>query len=104
VAKHLRSDFVLLRLYTDDADKGPALQRYQQQTIGTVALPSYAVITPEGSLTVQHSGMASPEAFDAFLEKGLSQFSGDATPQSFSRRGPSSSSAKGDSKERISSG
>ena len=75
VAEHLRTDFVLLRLYTDDADKGPALQRYQQETVGTVALPSYAVVTPEGTLAAQHSGMASPKAFDAFLEEGLSKLS-----------------------------
>lgn len=75
VAEHLRTDFVLLRLYTDDAEKGPALQRYQQETVGTVALPSYAVVTPEGTLTAQHSGMASPKAFDAFLEEGLSKLS-----------------------------
>jgi len=75
VAGPLRTDFVLLRLYTADADKGPALQRYQQETVGTVALPSYAVVTPEGTLAAQHSGMASPKAFDAFLEEGLSKLS-----------------------------
>ena len=81
VAEHLRTDFVLLRLYTDDADKGPVLQRYQQKLVGTVALPSYAVVTPEGNLTVQHSGMAGPKAFDVFLEKGLSQSAASTAPQ-----------------------
>lgn len=85
VAEHLRTDFVLLRLYTDDTDKGPALQRYQQKMVGTVALPSYAVVTPEENLIVQHSGMASPEAFEAFLEEGLSQGSA-AASQATSRR------------------
>lgn len=69
VAEHLRTDFVLLRLYTDDTDKGPALQRYQQKMVGTVALPSYAVVTPEKDLIVQHSGMASPEAFGSFSKR-----------------------------------
>ena len=73
VAEHLREDFVLLRLYTDDADKGPALQRYQQDLVGTVALPSYAVVASDGTVVAQHSGMASPSAFDAFLEDGLTQ-------------------------------
>ncbi|MCS4057773.1 protein-disulfide reductase DsbD family protein [Salinibacter ruber] len=98
VAEHLRADFVLLRLYTDDADKGPALQRYQQQTVGTVALPSYAVVTPEGNLAARHSGMASPKAFDAFLEEGLSQSPEDAAPQNVSRGTPSALLARGRSK------
>ena len=72
VAEHLRSDFVRLRLYTDSRDHGPALQQYQQDLIGTVALPSYAIITPTGEVKAQHSGMASPDAFDQFLERGLS--------------------------------
>lgn len=85
VAEHLRTDFVLLRLYTDDADQGPALQNYQQQTVGTVALPSYAVVTPKGAPTARHSGMASPKAFDAFLEEGLSRTREDPAPQNAAR-------------------
>ena len=103
VAEHLRADFVLLRLYTDDADKGPALQCYQQQTVGTVALPSYAVVTPEGTLAARHSGMASPEAFDAFLEEGLSQSPEDAAPQNVSRGTSSALVARGRSKGQGSS-
>ena len=103
VAEHLRTDFVLLRLYTDDADKGPALQRYQQQTVGTAALPSYAVVTPEGTLAARHSGMASPKAFDAFLEEGLSQSPEDAAPQNVSRGMSSAPVARGRSKGQGSS-
>jgi len=29
VAERLRKEFILLRLFTDDAEKGPDLQRYQ---------------------------------------------------------------------------
>jgi thiol:disulfide interchange protein DsbD len=85
VAEHLRSDFVLLRLYTDDAERGPSLQRYQQKVVGTVALPTYAVLTPEGDLQAQHSGMASPQAFNAFLERGLSQSKAAASPRVMQR-------------------
>lgn len=80
VAEHLRENFVLLRLYTDDAEKGPTFQRYQQKRTGTVALPTYAVLNAEEALLAQHSGMASPNAFDAFLEKGLA--AADAPPAS----------------------
>lgn len=71
VAGHLRQDFVLLRLYTDNSDNGAALQRYQSELTGTVALPTYAIVTPEERLVAQHSGMASPEAFGEFLQRGL---------------------------------
>ncbi|WP_263835255.1 protein-disulfide reductase DsbD family protein, partial [Salinibacter sp.] len=97
VAEHLRTDFVLLRLYTDDADKGPTLRRYQQQTVGTVALPSYAVVTPAGNLAARHSGMASPKAFDTFLEEGLSQSLEDVAPQNVSRGTSSAPVARGPS-------
>lgn len=73
VATHLREDFALLRLHTDDAEKGPALRQFQRDLTGTVALPTYAIVTPDKKVLAQHRGMASPSAFDAFLEKGLEQ-------------------------------
>jgi thiol:disulfide interchange protein DsbD len=71
VAAHLRDDLALLRLHTDDADQGPALRRFQRELTGTVALPTYAIITPDEQVLAQHQGMASPEAFDEFLERGI---------------------------------
>ena len=71
VAAHLREDFALLRLHTDDAEKGPALRRFQRELTGTVALPTYAIVTPDRRVLAEHRGMASPAAFDAFLETGL---------------------------------
>ncbi len=71
VAAHLREDFALLRLHTDDAEKGPALRRFQRELTGTVALPTYAIVTPDKRVLAEHRGMASPAAFDAFLETGL---------------------------------
>lgn len=63
--------FVRLRLYTDDLEEGEALQRYQLETTGTVALPTYALLSPDGRLLAQHSGLASAEAFAAFLARAL---------------------------------
>ena len=78
VAERLREDFVLLRLYTDDPERDEELQRYQLRLTGTVALPTYAVVHPESRrLLAQHSGMASPRRFAAFLEKGIASFSDD---------------------------
>ena len=71
VATHLREDLVLLRLHTDDAEKGPALRQFQRELTGTVALPTYAIVTPDKQVLAEHRGMASPAAFDAFLETGL---------------------------------
>ncbi|WP_179862352.1 protein-disulfide reductase DsbD family protein [Longibacter salinarum] len=94
VSEHLRSDFVRLRLYTDSRKEGPALRRYQQDLIGTVALPSYAIITPAGEVKAQHSGMAAPDAFDRFLERGLSTARrvSQVAPERSQKREPLSSS------------
>lgn len=76
VAARLSERFILLRLYTDDADRGPALQRYQLQLTGTTALPTYAIVDPATERLVdRYSGMASPEAFAAFLDRGAARFS-----------------------------
>ncbi len=75
VAKRLQNDFVRLRLYTDDASVGPEWQRYQLQLTGTVALPTYAIVAPEGKpLLARHTGLASVEEFLAFLEEGSRSF------------------------------
>lgn len=72
VASRLRSDFVLLRLYTDDLDRGPEFQRYQLRTTGTVALPTYAIVDPSGEpVLAKVSGLTPTRAFAAFLENGM---------------------------------
>jgi len=53
------------------------------------------VVTPAGNLAARHSGMASPKAFDAFLEEGLSQSLEDAAPQNVSRGTSSAPVARG---------
>ena len=76
VARRFAQDFVLLRLYTDARDRGPALQKYQLRLTGTVALPTYAIVRPGGrmDLVTHISGMRSVEAFAAFLDRGLASF------------------------------
>ncbi|PQJ36296.1 hypothetical protein BSZ35_05145 [Salinibacter sp. 10B] len=71
VAAHLREDLALLRLHTDDAERGPTLRQFQRELTGTVALPTYAIITPDKQVLAQHQGMASPRTFDEFLERGI---------------------------------
>ncbi|MXW63462.1 MAG: DUF255 domain-containing protein [Bacteroidetes bacterium SB0662_bin_6] len=78
VASLLRNDFVLLRLYTDARDTGPALQQYQIALAGTVALPTYVIADPySGILLHRHTGIASVSEFAEFLRQGAA-FEADA--------------------------
>lgn len=65
--------YVRVRLYTDG--QGEIYRRYQQleQTMfGTVALPYYAVINPDGKPIVAFGGLTrDPAEYLAFLRKGL---------------------------------
>ena len=68
VESRFKSNFVLLRLYTDDDLEGPALQDYQLRLTGTVALPTYAIVSADGRLIRQLNGLVSAETFLAFLD------------------------------------
>ncbi len=80
VAEQFKSDFVLLRLYTDSQPKGPEFQQYQLKLTGTTALPTYAIVDPSERTVITHtSGTASVEAFASFLEEGATQFANEQT-------------------------
>ena len=68
VAREL-SRFVRVRLYTDG--RGELYRRQQQMEqdmFGTVALPYYAIVTPDGTPRVAFGGLTrSAEEFIAFL-------------------------------------
>ncbi|MDX1545349.1 MAG: cytochrome c biogenesis protein CcdA [Rhodothermales bacterium] len=75
IAERFARDFVLLRLYTD-GPRDTELQRYQLELTGTVALPTYAVVsprTPERPL-VKLSGTVPVERFAAFLDEGAATY------------------------------
>jgi thiol:disulfide interchange protein len=75
VAARLRDRFVRVRVYTDDAAEGEALQRYQLRLTGTVALPTYAVLAPDGaSLAGLESGTMPAARFAAFLDRTSAAF------------------------------
>jgi len=74
IADRLRDRFVLLRLFTDDAADGPALQKYQLELTGTVALPTYAVIDGNGHLLHRWMGVASSDEFSRFLDEAVERF------------------------------
>ena len=69
VAQRFQRDFVLARVYTDDAADGEALQRYQLELTGTVALPTYAILAPDGkTLVALESGVMPAARFASFLD------------------------------------
>jgi thiol:disulfide interchange protein len=63
--------FVLSRLYTDgDGELYERQQAFQEKTFGTVALPLYAVMTPDGKVRATFSGLTrNPADFIAFLKR-----------------------------------
>jgi thiol:disulfide interchange protein DsbD len=63
--------FVLSRLYTDgDGAMYERQQAFQEKTFGTVALPLYAVMTPEGKVRATFSGLTrNPAEFILFLRR-----------------------------------
>jgi thiol:disulfide interchange protein DsbD len=65
--------FVLARLYTDgDGDMYEKQQIMQQQRFGTIALPLYAIVDPDGKTVTTFAGLTrSPNDFLSFLKSGL---------------------------------
>ncbi|HSU96403.1 MAG TPA: thioredoxin family protein, partial [Gemmatimonadaceae bacterium] len=65
--------FVLARLYTDgDGDIYDKQQAMQQQRFGTIALPLYAIVDPDGKTITTFAGLTrSPNDFLSFLSAGL---------------------------------
>jgi thiol:disulfide interchange protein len=70
--KHALDRFVRVRLYTDGLGEPYATQqRLEQELFGTVALPLYAALSPDGRPRATFLGMTRNAAeFTAFLERG----------------------------------
>ncbi|BCM91620.1 thiol:disulfide interchange protein DsbD [Abditibacteriota bacterium] len=68
-------DFVAVELITDGSDaKSRKFSAYQQQKFGTIAIPLYAVITPDGKIKGQLAGLErDPDKFAEFLRQSHSQ-------------------------------
>ncbi len=63
--------FVAVELITDGSDpKSRAFSEYQQQHFGTIAIPLYAVLAPDGQIRGQLAGLErDPDKFAAFLRE-----------------------------------
>lgn len=68
-------DFVAVELITDGSDaKSRKFSAFQQQKFGTIAIPLYAVITPDGKIKGQLAGLErDPSKFADFLRQSRSQ-------------------------------
>ena len=72
VAREL-ARYVRVRLYTDGrGEPYRTFQQMEQTLFGTVALPYYAVISPDGTPTVAFGGLTrDPSEFISFLRRGM---------------------------------
>jgi thiol:disulfide interchange protein len=100
------NQMVLAKLYTDrGTPEDDANQKLQQERFGTVALPFYAVLSPDGRelAKLELVRLPSEQEFVAFLDASLQQWaalksaqpaagtlahSGNGNPQSEDRRNP----------------
>jgi len=68
------ASFARVQLYTDGGPDGPRNQKLQQDKLGDVSLPLYAIIDPvSGSVVSQVAGVVSPKDFAQFLAKATTQ-------------------------------
>ena len=67
---------MLLRLYTDGIERGQEFQRFQMKLTGTVALPTYAIVSPfeQKRPIARISGVVAAERFASFLYQGTASF------------------------------
>ncbi len=68
----LSERFVLVQLWTDDAKDGERHQEFQAERFGTIALPTYVLLSPDGKETLGVIGYT-PDAkkFEEFLRTAL---------------------------------
>jgi thiol:disulfide interchange protein DsbD len=67
----LLEEYVRLKLYTDDRERGAERRAYQAKLFGTVALPFYAIMTPDGQVLAKEEYTQSVERYVDFLKKGV---------------------------------
>lgn len=74
--RELFAQYVLVRLYTDGgAPEHERNLRFEQERFATIALPFYAVMSPEDEALITFPGLTrNAEEFVAFLQEGLRRF------------------------------
>lgn len=67
----LLDQYVRVKLYTDDPDVGERHIQYQANTFGTVTLPFYAILTPDGEIIATEAYQTNEDHYVDFLRAGL---------------------------------
>ncbi|MBI5154771.1 thioredoxin family protein [Candidatus Poribacteria bacterium] len=63
---------VVVALYTDDKTHGEKYQEYQAEKFGTITLPYYVILSPDGRVAATFNGMTRDEGeFLRFLDEGI---------------------------------
>lgn len=64
-------EFVRVKLWTDDQEVGERHMKFQAEKFGTVALPTYVVLTPDGETIAIEGYTLDEDRFRQFLDRGL---------------------------------
>ncbi len=67
----LMEEYVRVKLYIDDRERGAERRAYQAENFGTVTMPYYVVMTPEGEVLGEEAYTTNVERFVGFLERGV---------------------------------
>jgi len=67
----LKDEFILVQLYTDGGENAEKNQNLQIDRFNTIALPFYALLSPDNVTLAKHTGISSPTKFFKFLQKSL---------------------------------
>lgn len=69
--QELLSEYVRVKIYTDDRQKGAERQKFQAEIAGTVALPLYLVVTPDLEVLAKEEYTTDEARYVNFLRRGL---------------------------------
>ena len=71
----LLDNYVRVKLYTDDPEKGAQYQQMQEKRFGTVALPFYVLLSPDNKTTINtfDGRTTDVDEFTQFLKSGLNR-------------------------------
>ena len=74
LAQEALKDFIFVELYTDaKPPEGPKNRELQSGRFGTVALPLYVIVGPDGRERARRAGTINMDVFLEFLKEGKKQ-------------------------------
>ncbi len=67
----LLEEYVRVKLYIDDRERGAERRAFQAENFGTVTMPYYVVMTPDGEVLGEEAYTTNVDQFVRFLERGV---------------------------------